>query len=105
MIEVPLTLAVAARINVTDTATGRTVPVDVEEARRALEAAQGSADRWAEVAAFLADHGLPNLAENQLVDFNNAVAAVAACLDEERKKKIDACVCSLTSSLASPRTS
>lgn len=105
MLTVPFALSIPARLEITEPRSGLTAVVDVEEARAELIRSQSLDEpaRWKAVGDYLTSK-FPEpvkFAENQLIDLNNAVVAIANVLDEERKKKIADCVCSLTSSLES----
>lgn len=109
-IEAALTLCPPGRLKITDPATGAIAEFDVEEARAALAQAENEPTedaRWEAVREFVV--GLfpapVDFARNQLVTFHSTVVAVSDALADERKKKIAACVSSLTTTPASPRSS
>lgn len=109
MLTIPFELSLPAVLQITDPVTKAVATVDVEVARQALARAEQSATRWEDVRTFLTGlfpaEAAVTFAENQLMDFNNAVIAASIVLDDERKKKIGGCVCSLVTSLASPPSS
>lgn len=84
--------------------------IDVYEARRVLEAANNSPTedaKWGKVLDWLAQKmgvARDRLAENMALEFNDAVAAIVARLNEERKKKVASIACSPDSIPASPAT-
>lgn len=90
---------------------GRSVAIDVYEARRALEAANNSPTddaKWGKVLDWLAEKtGAPRgqLAVNMALEFNDAISALVARLNEDRKKKVESIACSPASIPASLETS